>query len=170
MTKVRWVTAVVFAVLIGCYLEKFNAVLMYPYDAARAKYPSVAMELGTTTIMEGFNVVIQMCILGGLVLASPFIASFSPTTLTMECSSNVTFTVVAGGSTPLVYQWFRGASPILNATNTTFASRGDAVIWLTYVHFGMPGKSSTLRQFLPPSSVICSRPSSVPTKIRPSRL
>ena len=70
------VAFLVFAVLIGCYLEKFNAVLMYPYDAARAKYPSVAMELGTTTIMEGFNVVIQMCILGGLVLASPFILFF----------------------------------------------------------------------------------------------
>jgi sec-independent protein translocase protein TatC len=36
----------------------------------------VVIDLGTTSIMEGFNVVIQMCVLGGLALSLPFILYF----------------------------------------------------------------------------------------------
>jgi sec-independent protein translocase protein TatC len=65
-----------FACLIGYFLIEFNQVLMWPLNSVKAEYPAVVIDLGTTTIMEGFNVVIQMCIVGGLILASPFILFF----------------------------------------------------------------------------------------------
>ena len=40
---------------------------------------------------------------------------------------------------------------------------GDANTFVRYVPGGTPGNESVLRQFLPPSSVTCRLPSSVPT-------
>jgi sec-independent protein translocase protein TatC len=82
LEELRWtlvksaVVFTVFAVLIGIYMKEFNGLLMWPFDYAKSKYPSVSMELGVVTIMEPFNVVIQMCVLGGGVLAAPFILFF----------------------------------------------------------------------------------------------
>ena len=82
LEELRWtlvkcaVVFTVFAVAIGIYLKEFNDVLMWPMVTTQAKYPAVVMELGTNTIMEGFNVVIQMCVLGGLVLSAPFMLFF----------------------------------------------------------------------------------------------
>src|SRR5882724_9910288 len=67
---------IIFASLIGIYMTEFNDVLMWPMNTVKAEYPAVIIDLGTTTIMEGFNVVIQMCILGGLSLSLPFILYF----------------------------------------------------------------------------------------------
>jgi len=67
---------VVSAVLIGFFLKEFNHVLLQPLTSIAAEYPNVKLELGTTTIMEGFSVVIQMCTVGGLLVASPFIVFF----------------------------------------------------------------------------------------------
>jgi len=82
LEELRWtlvksaVVFTVFAVLIGIYMKEFNGLLMWPFDHAKAKYPGVNMELGVMTIMEPFNVVIQMCVLGGGVLSAPFILFF----------------------------------------------------------------------------------------------
>ena len=43
-----------------------------------------------------------------------------PVSQTVSTGSNVTFSVVAGGSTPLSYQWNKDGSPILGATNSTY--------------------------------------------------
>lgn len=67
---------VVFAALIGFFIKKFNEALMWPMLKVKAQYPNLVIDLGTTTIMEGFNIVIQMCLFGGLVLAAPFILFF----------------------------------------------------------------------------------------------
>lgn len=67
---------VAFACVIGYFMTEFNQVLLWPLNTVKAEYPSVGIDLGTTTIMEGFNVVIQMCIVGGLILSSPFILFF----------------------------------------------------------------------------------------------
>lgn len=67
---------VVFAALIGYFIKEFNQVLMWPLLKIKAEHPNLVLELGTTTIMEGFNIVIQMCLFGGLVMASPFILFF----------------------------------------------------------------------------------------------
>ncbi|MCX6950969.1 MAG: twin-arginine translocase subunit TatC [Verrucomicrobia bacterium] len=62
--------------IIGIYMKEFNDVLMWPLNSVRAGYPSAIIDLGTTSIMEGFNVVIQMCVLGGLAMSLPFILFF----------------------------------------------------------------------------------------------
>ncbi|MSU23645.1 MAG: twin-arginine translocase subunit TatC [Opitutus sp.] len=65
-----------FAVLIGFYLTEFNRLLMWPFYKAVKEYPGLTIDLGTTTIMEGFNMIIQMCLLGGLACSAPFILYF----------------------------------------------------------------------------------------------
>ena len=77
VTLIKSVIAfLVFAALIGYFLKEFNQALMWPLLKVKAEYPHLVIELGTTTIMEGFNIVIQMCLFGGLVLAAPFILFF----------------------------------------------------------------------------------------------
>ena len=49
---------------------------MMPLLKLKAAYPAVTIDLGSTTIMEPFNVVVQMCVLGGLALSMPFILYF----------------------------------------------------------------------------------------------
>lgn len=71
------VVFVVFATLIGIWLKEFNEVLMRPLTQLKVDFPAVIIELGTTSIMEGFNVVIQMCVLGGLGMSLPFILFLS---------------------------------------------------------------------------------------------
>lgn len=70
------VVFVVFATAIGIYMKEFNDILMMPLMKIQAEYPAVVIELGTNSIMEGFNVVIQMCVLGGLALSLPFVLFF----------------------------------------------------------------------------------------------
>lgn len=50
--------------------------LLEPLTRIAAEYPEVKLDLGTTTIMEAFSVVIQMCTVGGLLIASPLIVFF----------------------------------------------------------------------------------------------
>ena len=82
LEELRWTlvkSAVAFtvcAVFIGYFMEDFNGVLLRPLLKIKAEYPAVAIDLGTTTIIEGFNVVIQMCVLGGLVMSAPLILLF----------------------------------------------------------------------------------------------
>lgn len=82
LEDLRWtliksvVTFAVFAALIGVFMQQFNDVLLWPLHTVQAADSNLHLELGTTTIMEGFNVVIQMCFLGGIILAAPFILFF----------------------------------------------------------------------------------------------
>jgi sec-independent protein translocase protein TatC len=82
LEELRWTlikSAIAFtlgAVFVGIYMKEFNDVLTWPLNKVKLEYPQLVIDLGTTTIMEGFNVVIQMCILGGGVIAAPFILFF----------------------------------------------------------------------------------------------
>ena len=67
---------VICAGLIGYFIKEFNEALLWPLMSVKEKYPDVVIELGTTTIMEVFNMLIQMCVLGGFMLAAPFILFF----------------------------------------------------------------------------------------------
>lgn len=67
---------VVLAVLIGFYLVQFNRILMWPFQQAVAYYPDLAIELVTGTPMEGFNVIVELCVMGSLLLSAPFILFF----------------------------------------------------------------------------------------------
>lgn len=58
------------------------------------------------------------------VLAGPPVIFAQPQSLTRYAGASATFTVVAGGSTPYSYQWFKGASPISGATNASLTLTG----------------------------------------------
>jgi sec-independent protein translocase protein TatC len=62
--------------VVGYFIKEFNEALMWPLMSVKTQYPDLVIELGTTTIMEVFNMLIQMCVLGGLMLAGPFILYF----------------------------------------------------------------------------------------------
>ena len=83
LEELRWtlvkcaIAFVIGAALVGYFLKEFNEVLLWPLQRVRESHPELAIDLlGTTTILEGFNVIVQMCVLGGLLLASPVILYF----------------------------------------------------------------------------------------------
>jgi sec-independent protein translocase protein TatC len=82
LEELRWtlvksaVAFTVFAVLIGIFMTEFNQVLMWPFTKVVKEYPGLTVDLGTTTLLEGFNMIIQMCVLGGLTCSAPFILFF----------------------------------------------------------------------------------------------
>lgn len=82
LEELRWtlvksaIAFVVCAVVIGFSLKQFNEVLLWPLNSVRADYPTFVLDLGTTSVMEGFTVVIQMCCIGGLVMSAPLILFF----------------------------------------------------------------------------------------------
>ncbi len=82
MEDLRWTLIksvavfLIFAVLIGFGLKEFNQALMWPLHVVKAEYPAMVIDLGTTSVMETFSVVLQICVVGGLVLAAPFILFF----------------------------------------------------------------------------------------------
>src|SRR5207253_159943 len=52
-----------------------NQLLLWPLHHVEAEH-GVKIGLSAITIMEGFNVMIQICVAGGLLLSSPFIIFF----------------------------------------------------------------------------------------------
>jgi sec-independent protein translocase protein TatC len=63
-------------VLIGYFATEFNKVLLWPLHYVARDYPDLSTKLGTLSIMEVFNMIIQLCVFGGLMLAAPFILFF----------------------------------------------------------------------------------------------
>jgi sec-independent protein translocase protein TatC len=82
LEELRWTLVksvavfVVMATVIAYFMGQFNDVLLWPLHHVQAENPKLVLDLGTTSIMEGFNVTIQLCGYGGLVMASPFILIF----------------------------------------------------------------------------------------------
>lgn len=82
LEELRWTLvkcAIAFAAaagLIGYFLRDFNDVLMWPLRHVQAEKTTIVMELGTTSIMEAFGVIIQLCGFGGLAVAAPFMLFF----------------------------------------------------------------------------------------------
>lgn len=67
---------VVFAALIGYYLPEFYDRLKWPLLRVQAKYPSEDLSLGSLGILDPFNIIIQLCVFGGLALSAPFMLFF----------------------------------------------------------------------------------------------
>lgn len=66
----------IFAVLIGFFAVEFNQALLWPLHQVAKDYPDMDTKLGVLSILEVFNMVIMMCVFGGLTLAAPFILFF----------------------------------------------------------------------------------------------
>jgi sec-independent protein translocase protein TatC len=67
---------VVCAVVVGYFAIEFNHALLWPLHYVAQSYPEFDTKLGTLSIMEVFNMVIQLCVFGGLMLAAPMILFF----------------------------------------------------------------------------------------------
>jgi sec-independent protein translocase protein TatC len=70
------VAFIICAALIGFFIKEFNSTLLWPLHQVAKEYPELQAKLGVNSIMEVFNVIIQMCVFGGLVMAAPFILFF----------------------------------------------------------------------------------------------
>ncbi len=82
LEDLRWTlikSAIVFALFVTviAYNVKDSAlVLSWPLEQVRADYPAMNTDLITNSPMGVFSVIINICLLGGLVLALPFILFF----------------------------------------------------------------------------------------------
>ena len=82
LEDLRWTLikcAVVFAVfvtIIAYQLDLASHLLIRPLQLVQAEYPSLKTELVTNSPMSVFTVIIDMCLLGGLVLSLPFFLFF----------------------------------------------------------------------------------------------
>ncbi len=67
-----------FAILIGVFMKQFNDVIMWPlHHVQEQMLPKVfTLDLGTTSVMEPFTIIIQMCLMGGLTMSAPFMLYF----------------------------------------------------------------------------------------------
>jgi sec-independent protein translocase protein TatC len=50
---------------------------MMPFYSVAAEYPHLVIELGTGTPMEGINIIVQICLLGGLMMSAPCVLNFA---------------------------------------------------------------------------------------------
>ncbi len=82
LEELRWTLikcAVVFGVfvtIIAYQIDRFAHLLNWPLDQARADYPLLKTDLVTNSPMGVFNVVIDICLIGGFVMALPFFLFF----------------------------------------------------------------------------------------------
>lgn len=70
------VAFIICAAVVGVFLKEFNEYLMWPLHTVQKDYPGLVVELGVMKIMEVFTMIIQVCVLGGLVIAAPAILFF----------------------------------------------------------------------------------------------
>ncbi len=64
------------AVVVGIYFKDFFDALSWPLNHVLSEYPDLTFRFVTNSPMEGFNVIIQLCLVGGLIMSSPFILFF----------------------------------------------------------------------------------------------
>lgn len=82
LEELRWtlvkcaVVYVIFGALIGFYLREFNHLLLWPLDQVRASREGFEVSLESIGIAEVFGMVFQVCFIGALAPAAPFIIYF----------------------------------------------------------------------------------------------
>lgn len=67
------VTMLIFAVLIGIFIKRFNQTLLWPLHTVNAEYPGLELKLVTQSMLEPFTMIIQLCFLGSFTLSAPFV-------------------------------------------------------------------------------------------------
>jgi sec-independent protein translocase protein TatC len=108
LEELRWtiiksaVVFVAFAILIAYWLPEFNGILMHPLTQVKKEYPDVVIQLTTIRVMESIGVLVQICVVGGLALAAPFILFFigqfvSPALTEKELKAVLPMCVAAAG-------------------------------------------------------------------------
>lgn len=83
LEELRWTLVkcvIVFGIAagaIGVFMRQYNEVLLWPLRLVQTEKTDLILDLGTTSIMETFGIVIQLCGFGGLALAAPFMIFFA---------------------------------------------------------------------------------------------
>jgi len=67
----------VFVAILAFFLKDFHHLLLWPLEVARASYPQLAFDLGTTSVTESLQVVFNLAALGALLPAVPFFFFFA---------------------------------------------------------------------------------------------
>jgi len=67
----------VFVAILAFFLKDFHHLLLWPLEVARASYPQLTFDLGTTSVTESFSVVINLAALGALLPSVPFFFFFA---------------------------------------------------------------------------------------------
>jgi sec-independent protein translocase protein TatC len=62
--------------LVAYYTGEFRHFIMRPFAEAVGGHPDLTVKLGTSGLTEGVNMIVEMCMFGGLTLAAPFILFF----------------------------------------------------------------------------------------------
>lgn len=70
------VSFVIAGIVVAIYSDQFYEVFSWPLNHVRAEFPDLKVDLGINSPMESFNVYMQFCIVGGLIMASPLILFF----------------------------------------------------------------------------------------------
>jgi sec-independent protein translocase protein TatC len=65
-----------FVTLIAYWVDDFAKVLSWPLERVKQDYPKMSTDLVTNSPMGVFSVIIDICLIGGLVLSLPFILFF----------------------------------------------------------------------------------------------
>lgn len=67
---------IICAAAVGYFLKEFNEWVLWPLQTVQKDHPGLVIELGVMKIMEVFTMIIQVCVLGGLLVAAPVILFF----------------------------------------------------------------------------------------------
>ena len=82
LEELRWMLVkcaavfLVFASAIAFFPSQFKSVALWPLHKVQLEYPDFRPDLGVNSVMEAFTIYMQVCCVGGLLLATPFILFF----------------------------------------------------------------------------------------------
>jgi sec-independent protein translocase protein TatC len=108
LEELRWtlvkcaVVYVIFAAVIGFYLKEFNHLLMWPLDQVRSDRPGFEVPLESIGVSEIFGMIFQVCMMGALAPAAPFIIFFVAKFVAPALSPKELRMIVPGGLLALI--------------------------------------------------------------------
>jgi sec-independent protein translocase protein TatC len=108
LEELRWtlvkcaVVYVAFAAVIGFYLKEFNHLLMWPLDQVRADRPGFEVPLESIGVSEIFGMIFQVCMMGALAPAAPFVIYFVAKFVAPALSPKELRMIVPGGLVALL--------------------------------------------------------------------
>ncbi len=113
------------------YQWKFNGSAIAGANSASLTLNNVSSASAGTYTVEVSNAVGTVASAAAILsMVTPVAITRQPTSQVVNPGTNVTFTVVATGTPPLAYQWYKNGSAILAATNSSLeilsAASGDA--------------------------------------------
>jgi sec-independent protein translocase protein TatC len=66
----------IFACVVGYYLKEFNQYLLWPWQQVQASHPEMNLELKPLELFDIFGLIFQVCVVGALGPAAPFMLYF----------------------------------------------------------------------------------------------